>query len=299
MVNSKQNTTRAVCSATLLGAAIDIGARMKGCAEAPDVIEKTFKNQGIPWRFQKIVHHSNSKSKIDIVRETAEFSNTLASEIYSAVCSNQQFAVIGGDHSCAIGTWSGAALAIRQKSNLGLIWVDAHMDCHTLESTPSGALHGMPLATLLGFGADLLTDIGFTSAKVLPKNVCLIGVRSFEPAEAELLQNLGVQIFFMEDIQKLGLTAVFDRAINIVSENTLSFGISIDLDVIEPQQAPGVGTPVANGLQQQELITCVKNASDHHRYLGMEIAEYNPYLDERLITANIVTELLLAGCIKC
>ncbi len=180
---------------------------------------------------------------------------------------------------------------------LGLIWVDAHMDAHTPRTTPSGALHGMPLACLLGRGAASLTAIA-EHATLDPAHLCLVGVRSFESAEAVLLKRLGVRIFFMEDIAHLGLDAVMREAIAHVRKDTAGFGISIDLDAVDPGDAPGVGSPVAGGIGAAELTAACSRLALQSALTGIEIAEYNPRRDRHLATGGLVANILdamLAG----
>ncbi|MBI5793053.1 MAG: arginase [Rhodocyclales bacterium] len=199
--------------------------------------------------------------------------------------------VIGGDHSCAIGTWSGMRRSLEAGRRLGLVWVDAHMDSHTLESSPSHNVHGMPLACLLGHGDPRLTGIDPAGAKLLPADVCLIGVRSFEAAEAALLRELGVRVYFMDEVRRRGLPEVFGEALQRVARDTAGYGISIDLDALDPAEGPGVGTPVGGGLARAELAAALALADGDERLLALEIVEYNPYRDEGFVTARAIHDL--------
>lgn len=202
--------------------------------------------------------------------------------------------IIGGDHSCAVGTWSGVYHAIRQRGPLGLIWIDAHMDSHTFATTPSHALHGMPLACLLGHGAPELTHIATPESKLRPEHVCLIGVRSFEAGEAKLLHDLGVRVFDMAEIRQRGLHAVFDEAIAIVERGTAGFGISLDLDALDPEEEPGVGTPAPGGLKRADLEREFHSLRGQPDFLAMEIVEYNPRRDKGHATARAAARLFSA-----
>jgi arginase len=201
--------------------------------------------------------------------------------------------VVGGDHSCAIGTWKGVASALRARGPLGLIWIDAHMDAHTPQTTPSGALHGMPLASLLGYGDKRLTSLG-RGVQLLPKHVCLIGVRSFESGEAALLRRLGVRVFFMPEVVRRGLTAVMREALDIATTGTAGFGVTLDLDALDPRDAPGVGSPVKGGIRAAELSTALASIQGHPALAGVEIVEYNPQRDRNGVTANVAAGLLEA-----
>ncbi len=152
--------------------------------------------------------------------------------------------VIGGDHSCAGGTWTGVARMLQ--GELGLVWIDAHMDSHTPATSHTGRLHGMPLAWLLGQGDDAL--YGLSAGVVDPEHVALIGVRSYEPEEKERLDRLGVRVFHIEEVHRRGLDTVAAEALAIAARGTSGFGVSIDLDAVTPEEAPGVGTPVADGI---------------------------------------------------
>jgi arginase len=165
------------------------------------------------------------------------------------------------------------------------------MDSHTPETSPSGALHGMPLACLLGYGITTLTGIGNHPPQLLPQHVCLIGVRSFEPAEAALLDHLKVRVFKMGEIRQRGIDAVITDALHIVLQDTAGFGISIDLDALDPREDPGVGSPVSDGLLGNELLTGLQSLQQHPALLGLELMEYNPHRDHDRVTANMALAL--------
>lgn len=197
--------------------------------------------------------------------------------------------VVGGDHSCAIGTWNGVRRVLAEQGPLGLMWIDAHMDSHTFATTPSGQIHGMPLAALLGEGDAALAG---TAPTLRPEHVCLIGVRSFEAGEAALLYRLGVRVFDMAEVRRRGLAAVFDEALAIVRRGTAGFGVSIDLDALDPAEAPGIGSPVPGGLGCVELATALTRLRDDPAFVAMEIVEYNPHRDHDQRTAGVAGALV-------
>ena len=199
--------------------------------------------------------------------------------------------VIGGDHSCAIGTWSGVKRALGASARLGLIWIDAHMDSHTMATSATRHIHGMPLASLLGRGDPRLAAVAGAGAKLLPEDVCLIGVRSFEADEVVLLRQLGVRVYFMHEVRRRGLSEVFAEALCRVAAQTRGYGISIDLDALDPAQGPGVGTPVPGGLLRAEMTDALALARGDERLLAVEIVEYNPYRDEHFVTARAIHDL--------
>jgi arginase len=194
--------------------------------------------------------------------------------------------VIGGDHSCAIGTWSGVAAAHRARGTPGLVWIDAHLDSHTPETSHTGLIYGMPLAALLGHGERCFTDCLVAHAKVLPQHVCVLGARSYEPEERALLDRIGVRVIGMDEIGRRGMAEALTEALAIARAAPAGYGITLDLDVIDPREAPGVGTPAPGGVPAQELIAALaQTASDAH-LRGLEIAEYNPKRDRNGVTAG-------------
>jgi len=216
----------------------------------------------------------------------------LAEQIVSQVSQQEKFLVVGGDHSSAIGTWSGVRHAIAPQKKIGLLWVDAHMDSHTFNTSPSGMIHGMPLAALLGYGDARLTHLFGYQTKLDLGKLCLVGVRSFEPEEAQLLERLNVKVFFMEEIQTRGLQAVMQEALAIVQGANGGFGISIDMDAFDPSEIPAVGSPVHQGIDIYAFIHTLESICRHPGFLGAELAEFNPELDHNEASAKLICRLI-------
>lgn len=225
----------------------------------------------------------------------AELNTQLAEITQDLTAQKQTFMVVGGDHSCAIGTWSGVAAELaKENAALGLIWIDAHMDSYTFDTTPSGNIHGMPLAALFGYGAAKLTHILTSTPKLKPEHVSLIGIRSFESGEAALLHRLGVRIYEMAEIKERGLTCVLQEAIARAKQGTVGFGVSLDFDAIDPQDAPGVGVPEPDGIKDKDLYRALTLLRQEKHLLGIEIVEYNPSLDKNCKTELVINKIVLS-----
>jgi arginase len=204
--------------------------------------------------------------------------------------------VLGGDHSIAVGTVSGiAAFAQRQGKKLGLIWIDAHGDINTPETSPSGNIHGMPLAALLGYGANELTSIAGPPGKVDAANVALVAVRSLDSGEKKRLKETGVQVHTMSDIDRHGVDRVMKKALARVTENTDFVHVSFDLDAVDPTVAPGVGTPVKGGLDYREAHLIMEVIADAGVMTSLEMVEVNPILDQGNASAAFAVELVQSG----
>jgi len=285
----------------LLGFSSGIAAGNDGCGEGPLVL-KEYLGANMPLSFpvqwgDAVLEPSPealSHRKDAALGETLLLCDSLASHARDCVQKKQPFITIGGDHSCAIGTWSGAAAALQdQEGPIGLIWIDAHMDAHTPLTSGTGNIHGMPVACLLGHGNKLLTQIKNTSPKIDPKHLCLIGIRSFEEGEAELLNSMGVTIFYSADVKRLGAETVLHEALQIVTQGTKGYGLSIDLDGFTPEDAPAVGTPAKGGVNAQDTINFIKeNIRGDSRLIGAEIAEFNPSLDKDDKTLKLIVALM-------
>ena len=278
----------------IVGMACGLGAPDQRCAEGPDVLRQAGLVSGLRARGFDAAWSATIRPDLALgntVTAIADACQCLAQQVERILGQDGLPIVLGGDHSCAIGTWSGVARALRPRGALGLLWIDAHMDAHTSQTTESGAFNGMPLACLLGHGEPALTTMN--DAPVLnPAHVCLLGIRSFESGEAALLQRLGVRIFSMQDIARRGLDAVMHDALVIVQQGTAGFGLTIDLDAIDPQQAPGVGTPEPGGLGVAELARALGEIAGHPSLTGLEIVEYNPARDHAGATVHVVSRLI-------
>lgn len=280
----------------IIGAACGLGAADQRCANGPEHLRRfgivpRLRSEGLGIDWVDTLHvsdgHELSAPPLDLF---VEFSRHLVEAVAATIAKGDFPLILGGDHSCAIGTWNGVRKAI--SGPLGLIWIDAHMDAHTPETSESGAWHGMPLAHLLGQGEVRLADVAGVSPAVRPEDVCLVGVRSYEAKEAALLSRLGVRVYFMEEIRARGLTEILAEALVIVQRGTAGFGISLDLDALDPDAVPGTGTPVAGGLTRAELIDALRLAHRDRRLIALEIAEYNPFLDREHATARLIEDLI-------
>jgi arginase len=201
--------------------------------------------------------------------------------------------VLGGDHSIAVGTVSGiAGFAHSQSKKLGLLWIDAHGDINTPETSPSGNIHGMPLAALLGFGAPELTSVGGPTPKVDPANVALVGIRSLDAGEKKRLKETGVQVHTMSDVDRHGVHRIMKKALDQVTAGTDFVHVSLDLDAVDPSVTPGVGTPVKGGLDYREAHLIMELIADAGIMTSLEVVEVNPILDECNTSAEFAVELV-------
>lgn len=284
----------------MIGAASGWGATIRTCEDGPLFLKEAecaafLKSRGIDsidWEMvyplmsfkEKEVSFSESLSIV------ADFNRRLSKHVAQALQSRYFPVVIGGDHSNAIGTWNGVAEV--SKEPFGLIWIDAHMDAHTLETTPSNAWHGMPLASLMGYGTKELTTLTRSDPILLPEHLCLIGIRSFEEGEAKLLQKLGVKIYYIEEVKERGLANVLSEAIAYVTARVKSYGVSLDVDVVDPSEAPGTGCFVPNGLSAHMLLSALSLIRNDERLTAFELVEFNPHKDTDQITLQLCREIL-------
>lgn len=222
----------------------------------------------------------------------ARINKQLAARVEAAVSHGHQFLVLGGDHSCGMGTWSGVHRALRGRSGLGLVWIDAHMDAHVPETTPSGNWHGMPIAHLLGYGEAALTSLAGEPPAILPQNLCLVGQRSWEDQEARFLRELDVRVLSAEEVGRIGMRRALAEAVEHVSRGTAGFGVSLDLDVIDPDEAPGVGSPVPDGFKSADLIAALAGFGNKTGFVGFELVEFDPRRDKGGKTVEVVRHLM-------
>lgn len=204
--------------------------------------------------------------------------------------------VLGGDHSIAVGTVAGITKYYRQqKQNLGLIWIDAHGDFNTPESSPSGNVHGMPLSSIIGQGPRELTHLRGFSPMIATKNVALVGIRDIDRHEAHNIRAAGIHVYTMREIDERGMRAVMQDAIRVASDGTAGLHLSLDMDALDPVEAPGVGTPVRGGLNYREAHLAMELLHDTGHLVSMEVVEVNPVLDIANQTAALAVELVLSA----
>ena len=277
----------------VIGAAWGLGGADPACAEAPAVLAPLLAARlekcGVPGVPGPMLRPMPAERRRQFA--VSKLCGLLASAVADACRRGRLPCVIGGDHSCAGGTWSGVARTLQ--GNLGLLWIDAHMDSHTPGTSHTGRLHGMPLAWLLGQDDDPL--YGLATGVLLPQHVCIVGVRSFEREEAERLERLKVRVIHFEEVMRRGLPAVFAEALAIVTAGTERFGVSIDLDVITPDEVPHVGTPVAGGLASGALARELERIAAHPALAALELVEYSPTQDRDGSSARVAVDLLAAA----
>ncbi len=236
-----------------------------------------------------IEENASSQDKVTNIKNSL---TNLAKTVADSVARQRQFAVIGGDHSSGIGTWSGVANQLQ--APFSLIWVDAHMDAHTIDTSPSKNIHGMPIAHLLGKKLASLHSISQRSPALMPQHLFLIGVRSYEREEALFLKKQGVRIYLIEEVMERGIHDVLKEVLNHCRTLTSHYGFSIDVDAFDAAQMPGTGLHVGNGICVQDFLHALLNLDLAEGLLGVEIAEYSPHRDVNFKTASMMYQMLNA-----
>ncbi|WP_425609182.1 arginase [Ureibacillus aquaedulcis] len=280
---------------------MDLGQTRRGVDMGPSAIRYA----GVSERLENLgyVVHDEGDIRVEIkeraqtdidtnlknLKAVAEGNEKLSEKIDEIIRLNRFPLVLGGDHSIAIGTLAGVA---KHDGNLGVIWYDAHGDLNTAETSPSGNIHGMPLAVSLGIGHPALTNIGGYCPKVKPENIVIIGARSLDEGERELIKEKGIKVYTMHEIDRLGMTKIMEETIAYLKERTNSVHLSLDLDGLDPAEAPGVGTPVAGGISYRESHLAMEMLFDASIITSAEFVEINPILDERNKTAAVAVALM-------
>lgn len=285
---------------SIIGMPMDLGQMRRGVDMGPSAIRYAGIIESLKPLFDEIhdlgdiaigrpeviVDKESNLRNLDLVAEK----NVLLAEKVDEIIQSGAFPLIlGGDHSIAIGTLAGVA---KHYQNLGVIWYDAHGDLNTAETSPSGNIHGMPLAVSLGIGHPLLTGIGGYSPKVKPENVVIIGARSLDEGERILIKEKGIKVFTMHEIDRLGMSRVMEETIAYLKDKTDGVHLSLDLDGIDPSECPGVGTPVIGGISYRESHLAMEMLEESNLITSAEFVEVNPILDERNKTASIAVELM-------
>jgi arginase len=234
--------------------------------------------------------------KLRYLREIKAACEQLAADVKAALEGGELPIVLGGDHSIAIGSVSGVASFHRARAeSVGLIWFDAHADMNTPETSPSGNIHGMPLAVLLGYGSPELTGIEGFSPKLDPRFCAHIGARDVDPGERELIRRLGMRFFTMREIDERGMSACMDEAIHIASKAPAGYHVTLDVDALDPGDAPGSGTVVRGGLTYREAHLGMEKIAEAGGVLSLEVVEINTALDINNRTAELGVELILSA----
>ncbi len=250
-------------------------------------------NLPVPIRETLEPHHADRRYIDEIARVCSALYDTALATLRDGAVP----VVLGGDHSVAAGSVSATAAFAREAHHLpvGLIWVDAHADMNTPSSSPSGNVHGMPLAALLGAEPHELASIGGFFPTVWPEHVVLIGIRNLDVREKEIVRASGVHVFTMKDIDRQGIATVVEQAVALASDGTAGIHVSFDMDACDPSSAPGVGTPVKGGLDYREAHMVMEIVADSGRLLALDLVEVNPTLDIRNTTAELGVELALSA----
>jgi len=231
-------------------------------------------------------------SKLKYLEPIVQVCEELANVVTDTLQSGEFPLVLGGDHSIALGSIAGVT---RVHKNVGVIWIDAHADFNTYETTPSGNIHGMILAASVGIGESRLTNMGGWSPKVNKQNIVIVGARDLDPNEQVRLREHAIRVFTMSDIDQKGISDVMRQAITIAGQGNDGIHLSLDMDALDPKEAPGVGTPVKGGLTYREAHLAMEMIADSKQLVAMDVVEVNPILDRENATALLAVELVLSA----
>jgi len=291
----------------IIGVPMDLGASRRGVDMGPSALRVA----GLQSRLKQLGRQVEDVGNISVPQaeeqpygekraryldEISEICKNLAAMVGAALDEGMLPVVLGGDHSIAAGTVAGAASHFhREGKRIGVIWLDAHADMNTPESSPSGNVHGMPLAAIMGSGPPELTDLAGFKPMVEPRHVALVGTRDLDPKERRLAKESGVHVFTMRDIDERGMREVMTEALRFASDDTAGIAVSLDMDFIDPSDAPGVGTPVRGGVTYREAHLALEMIADSRAMISFELVEINPVIDLHNTTATLGVELILSG----
>lgn len=291
----------------VIGFPMDLGADRRGVDMGPSAlriagIEEKLKTLGYSVAdLGDIVIRNQERQKVKItklkyLKEIVKTSEVLAKKVERSLDSGHFPLCLGGDHSMGIGTIAGiAAHCKKENKRLGVIWIDAHSDMNTDKTTPSGNIHGMPVAASLGLGNHELTSIGGLSPKLKADNFHLIGIRSIDTLERGLIKELGLPVYTMTDIDRKGVNFLINKILKELKQNVDHIHVSFDLDSVDPSIAPGVGTPVPGGLSYRETHLVMETIAECGCMSSLEVAEVNPILDDKNKSAEFAAELVASS----
>lgn len=285
---------------SILGVAIDLGAGTPGVSLGPSAIRYA----GVFEKLMGIGYNVNDEGdilankpispltdgvKLRFLDEITRVNTELCNKVSKIMEEGRFPLVLGGDHSIAIGTIAGVA---QHKKNLGVIWFDAHGDINTEETSPSGNIHGMPVAVSLGYGHERLTSIGGVEPKIKPDNFVYIGCRDLDSGERQVLKELGITVFTMHEVDRYGMTYIIEQAIKIAGDGTDGIHVSFDLDSLDPIYVQGTGTRVPGGLTYREGNLALEMIALSEKLVSAEFVEVNPLIDHKNTTAKTAVSLM-------
>ena len=292
---------------SIVGVPMDLGADRRGVDMGPSALRYADLNE----KLQALGYEVDDLGDLDVIipetrhfgdpqakylKEIADACTHLANLVLEIHTDHRTPIVLGGDHSIAVGTISGMAESFRrQNAKIGLMWFDAHADFNTPQISPSGNVHGMPMAAIMGYGPIELTRIFGFSPKIQPERAVMIGIREVDPQERELVKSSGVRVFTMKEIDRRGIGSVMDEALSIVTKDTDGFSVTLDADFLDPYESPGVATPVRGGADYREAHLAMEMVADTKKMVSFEITEINPILDVHNKTAHFGMELILSA----
>ncbi len=293
--------------ARIIGVPMDLGQSRRGVDMGPSALRVAGLQQRIKqlgWTVEDIgnidvkqaeeMHFGEKRAKF--LNEITDACKQLSEMVQKALNEGFVPVVLGGDHSIAVGTVSGVSQHYKkQEKRMGLLWLDAHGDMNTPESSPSGNVHGMPLAAIIGYGAPELVEMGGYKPKVSPRNVAIVGARDLDSKERRIVKESGIHVFTMRDIDERGMREVMAEALRFATDETDGVAVSLDMDFVDPEDAPGVGTPVRGGVTYRESHLALEMIADSEAMASLEVVEINPVIDEHNKTASLGVELVLSG----
>jgi arginase len=291
----------------IIGVPMDLGQNRRGVDMGPSALRVA----GLQARIKQLGHQvedignvqvkqpeemSYGEKRAKYLEEISETCKDLAETIERSLNEGFLPVVLGGDHSIAVGVAAGVADFYRkQKKEIGCIWLDAHGDMNTPESSPSGNVHGMPLAAIMGYGAPELVELLGFKPKAQPGNIVIVGARDLDAQERKIVKKSGVHVFTMRDIDERGMREVMSDALKYAMDDTGGVAVSLDMDFVDPADAPGVGTPVRGGVTYREAHLAMEMIADSESMVSMEVVEINPVIDEHNRTALLGVELVLSA----
>jgi arginase len=291
----------------IIGVPMDLGASRRGVDMGPSALRVAGLQSRLKQLGRQVEDEGNvavpqaeeqpyGERKARYLDEIAQTCKGLADMVRKTLDEDIFPLVLGGDHSIAVGTVAGAAAHYHKAGKrIGVIWLDAHGDMNTPESSPSGNVHGMPLASIMGYGPPELVDLAGIKPMVEPRNVVLVGIRDLDSKERRFAKESGVHVFTMRDIDERGMREVMTEALKFATDDTAGVAVSLDMDFVDPSDAPGVGTPVRGGVTYREAHLALEMIADSKSMVSFELVEVNPVIDQHNATALLGVELVLSG----